>query len=47
MRHGDVFHESAGVVIEKVDATGEGVTFLAYFPLAAGEEPAIEAATAA
>ncbi|MEV7970502.1 hypothetical protein AB0O34_31620 [Sphaerisporangium sp. NPDC088356] len=41
LRPGDVFHEPEGSVIEKFDATEEGVTFLAYFPLAAGEEPAI------
>ncbi|HEU5032772.1 cupin domain-containing protein [Spirillospora sp. NPDC000708] len=42
LRPGDVFHEPQGAVIEKFDATEEGVTFLGYFPLAAGEEPAIE-----
>ena len=34
---GDIFYEPAHVVISKFDATGEGVTFLGYFLLDAGE----------
>ena len=44
LRPGDVFYEPEGAVIEKFDATEEGVTFLGYFPVAAGEEPTIEPA---
>ena len=36
---GDVFYEPEGVRIARFDATGEGVTFLGYFLLAAGEQP--------
>lgn len=35
---GDVFYEPAGVVISRFDAGEHGATFLAYFPLAAGQE---------
>lgn len=34
---GDVFYEPEGVRIARFDAQGEGVTFLGYFLLAAGE----------
>lgn len=38
---GDVFLEPAGVPVTHFDALGEDVTFLAYFPLAAGQEPGL------
>ena len=41
LRAGDIFYEPAHVVISKFDATGEGVTFLGYFLLDAGESPEI------
>jgi quercetin dioxygenase-like cupin family protein len=44
LRQGDVFYEPEGAVIEKFDATEEGVTFLGYFPVADGEEPEIKQA---
>jgi quercetin dioxygenase-like cupin family protein len=44
LRPGDVFHEPEGAVIEKFDATEEGVTFLGYFPVADGEDPEIKPA---
>jgi quercetin dioxygenase-like cupin family protein len=39
---GDVFYEPEGARIARFDAGEEGVTFLAYFPLTAGQEPALE-----
>ncbi len=39
---GDVFHEPEGVGIARFDAQDEGVTFLGYFLLDTGQEPAIE-----
>jgi quercetin dioxygenase-like cupin family protein len=36
---GDVFFEPEGVRIARFDAGDDGVTFLAYFLLAAGEQP--------
>ncbi len=39
---GDVFYEQEGARIARFDAGAEGVTFLAYFLLRAGQEPAIE-----
>ena len=39
---GEVFHEPEGARIARFDAGDEGVTFLAYFLLSAGQEPAIE-----
>jgi quercetin dioxygenase-like cupin family protein len=39
---GDVFYEPANVVISRFDATEEGVTFLGYFLLGAGEAPEID-----
>ena len=45
LRPGDVFYEPEGAVIEKFDATKEGVTFLGFFPVADGEEPEIKPAT--
>ena len=41
LRAGDVFHEPAHTPIARFDATEEGVTFLAYFLLEDGQEPAI------
>lgn len=34
---GDTFYEPARTVIDRFDSTGEGVEFLAWFPLASGE----------
>ena len=42
LRAGDVFVEQEGARIARFDAGDEGVTFLGYFLLAAGEAPAIE-----
>ncbi|MCO5972959.1 cupin domain-containing protein [Actinoallomurus soli] len=39
---GDVFYEPEGVRIARFDAQDEGVTFLGYFLVAAGETPQIE-----
>ena len=39
---GDVFYEPEGARIARFDAGAEGATFLAYFPLCAGQEPEIE-----
>jgi quercetin dioxygenase-like cupin family protein len=39
---GDVFYEPEGARIARFDAQGDGVTFLGYFLLAAGEEPEME-----
>ncbi|WP_327287869.1 cupin domain-containing protein [Streptomyces sp. NBC_01198] len=39
LRPGDVFYEPAGAPIAHFDALDENVTFLGYFPLAAGQEP--------
>jgi len=39
---GDVFYEQEGARIARFDAGAEGVTFLAYFLLRVGQEPAIE-----
>ncbi len=38
---GDTFYEPEDVVVARFDATEEGVTFLAYFLLAEGQEPEI------
>lgn len=38
LRPGDVFYEPAAVPITHFDARDEDVTFLAYFPLTAGQE---------
>ena len=38
---GDVFFEPEGARIVRFDARGDGVTFLAYFLLGTGQEPAI------
>jgi quercetin dioxygenase-like cupin family protein len=39
---GDVFYEPEGARIARFDATEEGVTFLGYFLLSAGEDPQID-----
>jgi quercetin dioxygenase-like cupin family protein len=39
---GDVFYEPEGARIARFDAQDDGVTFLGYFLLAAGEAPEIE-----
>jgi len=41
LRAGDVFFEPEGERIARFDATDEGVTFLAYFPLARDEQAQI------
>lgn len=41
LRAGDVFHEPAGVLIDRFDATSEGVTFLGYFLSGPGESPVL------
>jgi quercetin dioxygenase-like cupin family protein len=41
LRPGDVFFEPAGVPIAHFDALDEDVTFLAHFPLTAGQEPGL------
>lgn len=38
LRAGDTFYEPGDQTISRFDATGEGVTFLAWFPLGAGVE---------
>ena len=43
LRAGDVFHEPADVLIDRFDATAEGVTFLGYFLSAPGMEPELTA----
>ena len=42
LRRGDVFYEPENARIARFDATDEGVTFVGYFPVGPGEEPAIE-----
>jgi quercetin dioxygenase-like cupin family protein len=39
LRAGDVFYEPGGVLIDRFDATSEGVTFLGYFLSGPGERP--------
>ena len=39
LRAGDVFYEPAGVLIDRFDATSEGVTFLGYFLSGRDEAP--------
>ena len=36
---GDTFYEPGNRTITRFDATGEGVTFLGWFPMSAGTEP--------
>ncbi|WP_086851232.1 cupin domain-containing protein [Amycolatopsis kentuckyensis] len=38
---GDVFHEPESTRIARFDAQGDGVTFLAYFPVGPGETPTL------
>jgi quercetin dioxygenase-like cupin family protein len=40
---GEVFYEPEGERIARFDAGDDGATFLAYFPLRSGQEPALEA----
>jgi quercetin dioxygenase-like cupin family protein len=42
LRPGDVFYEPEGVHIARFDAQDDGVTFLGYFLLDAGQTPEIE-----
>lgn len=44
LEEGDVFYEPAGVVISRFDARDHGVTFLAYFLLAASQQPELRPA---
>ena len=39
---GEVFYEPEGARIARFDAGDDGATFLAYFPLRSGQEPAID-----
>ena len=39
LRAGDTFFEPGGRTITRFDATGEGVTFLGWFPLPAAVQP--------
>ena len=41
LRSGDIFFEPADRTITRFDATEEGVTFLAWFPLAHGSSPSL------
>lgn len=41
LRAGDVFYEPRGVLIDRFDATAEGVTFLGYFLSGPGESPVL------
>lgn len=43
LRAGDVFYEPAGALIDRFDATDEGVTFVGCFLNAAGERPVLTA----
>lgn len=45
LRAGDVFYEPASVVIDRFDATAEGVTFLGYFLTGPGEHPELTPVT--
>ena len=42
LRPGDTFHEPQGVRIARFDAQDDGVTFLAYFLLTAGQTAELE-----
>ncbi len=42
LRPGDVFYEPASERISRFDALDEGVTFLAYFPLMAGQDATLD-----
>jgi mannose-6-phosphate isomerase-like protein (cupin superfamily) len=39
LRAGDVFYEPADVMIDKFDATSEGVTFIGYFLTGPNQNP--------
>jgi quercetin dioxygenase-like cupin family protein len=39
---GEVFYEPEGARIARFDAGADGATFLAYYPLVAGQEPEAE-----
>jgi quercetin dioxygenase-like cupin family protein len=39
LHSGDTFHEPGNETIARFDATSEGVTFLAWFPVPANAEP--------
>lgn len=41
LKQGDVFYEPAGRTITRFDATDEGVTFLAWFPVPPGVVPSL------
>jgi quercetin dioxygenase-like cupin family protein len=41
LRAGDVFYEPADVLIDRFDATSEGVTFVGYFLSSPGESPVL------
>lgn len=43
LRAGDVFYEPADALIDRFDATSEGVTFLGYFLTGPGELPVLTA----
>jgi quercetin dioxygenase-like cupin family protein len=43
LRAGDTFYEPADVLIDRFDATSEGVTFLGYFLTGPGEQPVLTA----
>jgi quercetin dioxygenase-like cupin family protein len=42
LRAGDTFFEPKDVRIERFDAQNDGATFLAYFPLEAGQHPELD-----
>jgi quercetin dioxygenase-like cupin family protein len=42
LRPGDVFYEPASERISRFDSLDEGVTFLAYFPLTAGQDATLD-----
>lgn len=42
LRAGDVFYEPAVERISRFDTDDEGVTFIAYFPLTAGQEATLD-----
>lgn len=44
LRAGDTFYEPAEALIDRFDATEEGVTFLGYFLTGPGEQPVLTAA---
>ncbi|MBB5982075.1 hypothetical protein [Kribbella solani] len=42
LRVGDVFYEPAAERISRFDTADEGVTFIAYFPLTAGQDATLD-----